>query len=167
MGEFAYTSFGDLKDDVLKEMPWGGFGIFVDAWYLCAFFNMEYTSESSFLEKAKKVRGVNFKSSGEARVAITFDQRCPAFLVGHSTRDVDVGTLLSGFSTLDKWSRAGKSGNCHEPEIELKNARTQLLAEILLDPQVRIQSLSRTLLGSSCDFMTTLIILTDAEIIIL
>ena len=45
MGEFAYASFGDLKDDVLKEIPQGGFGLFVDAWYLCAFCNMEYTSE--------------------------------------------------------------------------------------------------------------------------
>ena len=40
MGELAYTSFRDLKDDVLKEMPREGFGIFVDAWYLCEFFNM-------------------------------------------------------------------------------------------------------------------------------
>ena len=37
MGEFVYMSFEDLKDEFLKEMPWGGFGIFVDAWYLCAF----------------------------------------------------------------------------------------------------------------------------------
>ena len=37
MGEFVYTPFGDLKDKFLKEMPWGGFGIFVDVWYLCAF----------------------------------------------------------------------------------------------------------------------------------
>ena len=69
MGEFVYTSFGDLKDDVLKEILWGGFGILVYAWSLCALCNMDYTSESSFLEKGKKVRGSNFKSSGEARVA--------------------------------------------------------------------------------------------------
>ena len=31
MGEFAYTYFDDLEDDVLKEMPQGGFRIFVDA----------------------------------------------------------------------------------------------------------------------------------------
>ena len=61
MGEFAYTSFGYLKDDVLKEIPWGGFGIFVDAWSPCAFCKMDYTSESSFLERRNKVRGVIFK----------------------------------------------------------------------------------------------------------
>ena len=48
-GEFSYTSFGDLKDDVLKEIPRGSFGIFVDAWSICAFSNMDYTPESSFL----------------------------------------------------------------------------------------------------------------------
>ena len=49
MGEFIYKYFGDLKDEFLKEMPWGGFRIFVDAWYLCAFCNIDYTSESYFL----------------------------------------------------------------------------------------------------------------------
>ena len=85
MVEFAYVSFGGLKDDFLKEMPWGGFGIFVDAWSLCAFCSMDFTSESSFLESVNKVRGANFKSSGEAHVASTFYQRYPAFLKGHST----------------------------------------------------------------------------------
>ena len=56
MGEFSYAYFGDLKDYILKEMPWGGFGLFVDAWSPCAFFNMDYTYESSFLERGKKVR---------------------------------------------------------------------------------------------------------------
>ena len=64
MGEFAYTSFGDLKDDVLKEMPWGGFGIFLYACSLCAFYNMDYTSEYSFIERVKKFRGLGFKSLG-------------------------------------------------------------------------------------------------------
>ena len=68
--------------------------IFVDAWSLCAFFNIDYTSESSFLERGKKVRGGNFKSSGESRVTSTFDQQNPAYIVGHSIRDVVVGTLL-------------------------------------------------------------------------
>ena len=94
MVEFAYAYFGDLKDDVLKEIPQGGFGIFVNAWSLCAFFNMDYTSEFSFLERGKKVRGVHFKSSGEASVASTFDHKYPTFLVGHSNRDMAVGTLL-------------------------------------------------------------------------
>ena len=49
MEEFAYASFGDLKDDVPKEMHQGGFGIFVDVWSLFVFFDMDYTSESSFL----------------------------------------------------------------------------------------------------------------------
>ena len=94
MEELAYASFRDFKYDVLKEIPQGGLGIFLYAWSLCAFFNMEYTSESSFLEKGKKVIGANFKSSGEARVASTFDQKCPDFLGGNSTRDVAVCTLL-------------------------------------------------------------------------
>ena len=102
MGEFDYAYFGDLKDDVLKEISEGGLGLFVDAWYLCAFFNMDYTSESSFLERGKKVRGANFKSSGEDQMGSTFYQRYPDFLMVHSTRDVAVGTLLHGFSTLEK-----------------------------------------------------------------
>ena len=45
-GEFSYAYFCDLKDNFLKEIPQGGVGgIFVDAWYLCAFCNMYYTSE--------------------------------------------------------------------------------------------------------------------------
>ena len=79
MGEFPHTYFGDLKDDVLKEIPRGVFGIFVDAYYLCAFCNM----------------------SEEYRVASTFDQRYPAFLVGHSTQYVAFRTLLPMLSTLD------------------------------------------------------------------
>ena len=79
-----------------------GFGIFVDAWFLCVFFNMDYNSEPLFLEREKKSREENFKSSGEACVASTFDQWYPVFLVGHSTRDVAVGILLSRLSNLDK-----------------------------------------------------------------
>ena len=44
MGKFAYAYLGYLKDGVLKELTWVGFGLFVDAWSLCAFFNMGYTS---------------------------------------------------------------------------------------------------------------------------
>ena len=33
MAEFFYTSFGDLKDYVLKGIYRGGFGILVYAWY--------------------------------------------------------------------------------------------------------------------------------------
>ena len=73
MGEFAYTSFGDLKYDALKEIPWIFFGIFVYDWTLCEFFNMDYISESSLLERVNKIRGSNFKSSGEARVESTFE----------------------------------------------------------------------------------------------
>ena len=85
MEEFAYAYFGDLKDDVLKEMTQGGLGIFMDAWYLCAFFNVNYTSESSFLERRGNVKGANFKSSGEARMASNFDRRYPDFPVGNFT----------------------------------------------------------------------------------
>ena len=42
----------------------GDFFPFVDAWGICTFFSMDYTYESSFLKKGKKVIGVNFKSSG-------------------------------------------------------------------------------------------------------
>ena len=45
IGEFSYACFGYLKDELLKEMLQGGFGIFVDAWYLCAFLNTYYTSK--------------------------------------------------------------------------------------------------------------------------
>ena len=41
MGEFDYTYLGDLKYDVLREMPQGGFGIFVDAWSPCEFCKYE------------------------------------------------------------------------------------------------------------------------------
>ena len=101
MGEFDYKYFRDLKDDVLNNMPWGVLGIFVDAWYLCAFGNVGYTFDSYFLERRGKVRGVGHKSSGESCVASTFDQRYPVFFVGHYTREVVVGTLLPGFSNLD------------------------------------------------------------------
>ena len=72
MGQFVYTSFVDFKGDVQKELPLGGLGIFVDAWSLCEIFNMDYISESSLLERVNKIRGANFKSSGEARVESTF-----------------------------------------------------------------------------------------------
>ena len=49
MEEFAYASLGYLKDDALKEISWGGFWIFVDAWSPCEFCNVDYNSESSFL----------------------------------------------------------------------------------------------------------------------
>ena len=88
----------------------------MDDWSLCSFFNMDYNSEYSLLERVKKARGANFKSSVEARVARTFYQRHPVFLMGHSTQDVAVSTLLPGFSTLDKRSRAGKFGTRHELE---------------------------------------------------
>ena len=116
MGEFDYAYFGDLKDDALKEIPWWGFGIFMYVCSLCAVCNMDYTSEYYFLEKGNKERRENFNSSGEARVESTFDQRYTAFIVGQSTRDVAVGTLLPGLSTLEKWYQEGTFGTCHELE---------------------------------------------------
>ena len=113
MGEFAYASFGDLKDGVLKEMPWGSFGLFVDDWSLYEICNMNYSSESSFLEKGNKVIEMGINSSGGACVASTFDHRYSDFLVGHSTLDVAVGKLLTVFSTLEKWSRAVTFGTRH------------------------------------------------------
>ena len=72
----------------------------MNAWSLCAFYNMDYTSESSLLERGGNIRGGNLKSSREAHVASIFDQWYPDFLVGHSTEDVAVNTLLPGLSTL-------------------------------------------------------------------
>ena len=97
-------------------------------------------------------------------MASTFDQRYPSFLVGQSTQDLAVGTLLPIFSTLEKWSRAGTFGTHHELERDLKNSRTQLPAEIRLEPRGIMQSLARTLLESSYDFTMTLLIHTDANI---
>ena len=99
-----------LKDEVLKEIPRGGFGIFVDAWYMCDFCNMDQTSKSYFIEIGNKVRGVSYNTSGEAQVANTYNQCYPVFLVGHSSHDIAVGTLLPRLSTLDEWSRAGNFG---------------------------------------------------------
>ena len=91
----------------------------------------------------------------------------PAFLVGHSTQDVAVGTLLTRLLCLDKCSLARTFGTCHELERELNNSRTQLLAEIRLDLRGKRQSLAPTLLDSFYNFMMTLLIHTDAEISIL
>ena len=62
MGEFAYAYFGYLKDDVLTEVPQGVFRIFVDAWYLCLFCNMDSTSEYSLLERVNNILWIVFKS---------------------------------------------------------------------------------------------------------
>ena len=58
MGDFTFISWGDLKNEVLEEIPWGGFGLFVDAWYLCTSCNMDYNYYPSFLYKIKKFIGV-------------------------------------------------------------------------------------------------------------
>ena len=113
----------------------GGVGLFMNAWSLCVFYNMDYTSESSLIKRGMRFRGENFKLSGEVRVAITFYQHQHAFLVGHSSQDVAVSTLLPGLSTLDQCYRAKTFRTRHELERELKNARTKLLAEIRLDLQ--------------------------------
>ena len=94
---------------------------------------MEYTSKSSFLERGNKVSGVGFKSSGESRVASIFDQRYPELLLGKSSRDVAVHTILPAFYTVEEWSCTGMFGTLHEWERETNNARTQLLAKISLD----------------------------------
>ena len=92
-----------MKDDVLKEMHQGGSGLFVDACYLCEFFNVDYTSDSFLLERVNDFRGVGFKLSGEFCVACTFYQRCQAFIVGHSTQDVVVGALLPMSRSRSRW----------------------------------------------------------------
>ena len=100
-------------------------------------------------------------------MASTFYKRYPAFLVGTSTWDVAVGTLLPVLSTIDKWSQAGMFGIWHELDRDLKNLRTQILAEFCLDLQGKIQILSHTLIESSYDFILTLLIHKDADIRIL
>ena len=100
-------------------------------------------------------------------MASTFDQRYPEFFVGHYNRYVTVVILLPVLSTLDKWSWELTFGTHHELEIELNNSRNQLLAEICLDLQGKIQSLAHTLLGSSYNFMMKLLVHTDAEISIM
>ena len=52
-------------------------------------------------------------------------------------------------------------------EIELKNARNQLLEEIHLELRGKMKILAHTLLESSYNFMMTLLLLTNAEIRIL
>ena len=128
---------------------------------------MDFIFLSSFPKKKKNLREASFKLSGEAYVAITFDQRYPAFLVGHSTRDMDIRTLLTVFSIIYKRSRAETFWTCHDLNRALKNSSIQPLAEIFLDLQGILQSLTRTLLESSYDFIKTLLIHTNAETIIL
>ena len=78
-----------------------------------------------------------------------------------------VDTILPLLSTLDKWSLTETLGIHNELESELKNYRTQFLAEIRLDLRGKMKSIAHTLLYSSCDFMMTLLIHTDADISIL
>ena len=87
--------------------------------------------------------------------------------MGNSTWDVAIGTLLTKFSTIYKWSRAGTFGTQHELGRDLKNYRNQLLAEICFDLRGKINSFSRALLDSSYGFMTMLIVHTYTEISIL
>ena len=61
MVEFAHKYVGGLKDEVLEEMTRGGFGIFVGAWYIHTFCNIEYTSKSYLVEMVKKLMGVGFR----------------------------------------------------------------------------------------------------------
>ena len=103
---------------------------------------MEYNPKYSLLEMVKKVIWVVFESSGESRVARTFFHWYSAFIVGHSTQNMTVGTLLTRLSTLEKWSWAGKFGNRHELEREIKNASTQILTEICLYLFGKVQSLA-------------------------
>ena len=51
MGDFAYAYFGGLKYGVLNEMTQGVFDLFVYAWSLFPFCNVDYTSKTSFLER--------------------------------------------------------------------------------------------------------------------
>ena len=104
---------------------------------------MEYTSEYSFFERGKKVRGVGFKTSGGAWLVITLDQGYPDFLVGRSSCNVAVGTLLPGLSTLDKWTQSGTFWTRHDMERELRNDQTKILAEIRMELNRKIQGLTR------------------------
>ena len=157
----------DIKNDDLKKIPGRVFELFVDAKYLYAFCNMYYTSQSSLLKRRKKVRGENFKSSVEPRGESTFDQSYPAFLVGHSTKEMVVRTLPPRLSTLEECYQAETFGTLHELERELNNTRTPIPAEICLELLGKMQILARILLESPYDFLRMLLIHTDAEIRIL
>ena len=61
-----------------------------------------------------------------------FFQRYNAFLVGHSTRDVAVITLLRGFFDLEKRPWSWTFENLHETEREFKNISDQLLKKFVL-----------------------------------
>ena len=71
---------------------------------------------------------MGFKSSGEALTASKFYQRYTAFIMRHYNKNTAVGTLLTGFYTLDKFTQVGTFGTWHELEKEIKNDSTQLLA---------------------------------------
>ena len=88
------------------------------------------------------VRGVGLMSSKETYVVSTFDKRYPPFLVLNYTRYVAVRTLLLGLSTIDKWYQEGMFDTNNELERYIKNARTQLLAEIRFDLQGKMKNLA-------------------------
>ena len=84
-----------------------------------------------------------------------------------SSCDVDVGTLLTGLYTLDKFSWAVSFGTHHDLERKLRNVRTKLLSETRLELNGKSQSLARALLEATYDFRMVLLIYTDAEVSIL
>ena len=83
--------------------------------------------------------------------------------MGHSTRDVATSTLLPGFPTLENVPDQGTFEIWHKLERDIKNSRTQLLEEISLEIQEKMEIIARTLLDSSYDFMVALIMNADAD----
>ena len=61
---------------------------------------MDYTYNSSLLERGNNVGEVGYKTSIESIIASTFNQSYHTFLVGHAIHDVDVGKLLPSLSTV-------------------------------------------------------------------
>ena len=76
-------------------------------------------------------------------------------------------TILHIFSAIEIWYQAGTFGTRHELEREIKSSRTQLLVKFFLALRGRMQIIARTLLDSSYDFITTPLVHTDADVIIL
>lgn len=164
--EATFECFEDLKGEVAKNLADGSFGKFVDAWLLTAFCNLSFVSEAEYLIRGKNVLGNGFTNSSDAQNAGTFEQRYSQFLVG-AQKEFRLGTLLPGFTTLDRWSKDGAYGSRHELERELKNARRQLSEEIRMDLSGKMKALASYLLDTSYDFMMMLLRHTDSEVSIL
>ena len=128
---------------------------------------METNLYSYLLESGKKYIAVVYNTTGETHITRTLERCYPTFLVGHSRHDVDFETLLPGLSTLEIFYRSGTFWTHHELERDIRNVLIQMLEETRLELKEKMQSIYRTLLEASYDFMMIPLIHTETEIIIL